>query len=64
LLQGLQKDIKFQWIPSHCGVMGKEMADYLEKKRTKFSQTSAFKLTFRSAKLKIKRDIPIQLSEY
>jgi ribonuclease HI len=37
LLQGLQKDIKFQWIPSHCGVMCNEMAHYLAKKGTKIS---------------------------
>jgi ribonuclease HI len=34
LLNGLQKDLKFQWIPSHCGIMGNEMADYLAKKGT------------------------------
>jgi ribonuclease HI len=54
LLQGLQKDIKFQWITSSCGVMGNEMADYLAKKGTKISQTSVCKLPFHSAKLKIK----------
>jgi ribonuclease HI len=64
LLQGLQKDIKFQWIPSHCGVMGNEMAYYLAKKGTKASQTSACKLTFHSAKLKIKRGIQVDFSEY
>jgi ribonuclease HI len=64
LLQGLQKDVKFQWIPSHCGAMGNEMADYLAKKRTKNSQTSVCKLTFHSAKLKIKRGIQVDLSEY
>jgi ribonuclease HI len=63
LLQGLQKDIKCQWILSHCGVMGNEMADYLAKKGTKISQTSAFKLTFHSDKLKIKRGIQVDLSE-
>jgi ribonuclease HI len=62
LLQGLQKDIKFQLIPSHCGVMSNEMADYLAKKGTKISQTSACKLTFHSAKLKIKRGIQVDLS--
>jgi hypothetical protein len=40
------------------------MADYLAKKGTKISQTSACKLTFHSAKLKIKRGIQIDLSEY
>jgi ribonuclease HI len=64
LLQGLQKDIKFQWISSHCGVISIEMADYLAKKGTKISQTSACKLTFHSAKLKIKRGTQIDLSEY
>jgi hypothetical protein len=49
---------------SHCGVMGTEMADYLAKKGTKISQISACNLTFHSAKLKIKRGIQIDLSEY
>jgi ribonuclease HI len=63
-LQGLQKDIKFQWIPSHCGVTGNEMADYLAKNGTKISQTSTCKLTFHTEKLKIKRGIQVNLSEY
>jgi hypothetical protein len=44
--------------------MGNEMADYLAKKGTKISQTSVCKLTFHSAKLKIKRGIQVELSEY
>jgi hypothetical protein len=44
--------------------MGNEMADYLAKKGTKISQTSVCKLTFQSAKLKIKRGIQVELSEY
>jgi hypothetical protein len=44
--------------------MGNEMADYLAKKGTKISQTSVCKLTFHSAKLKIKRGIQVDLSEY
>jgi hypothetical protein len=64
LLQGLQKDIKCQWIPYHCGVMGNEMADYLAKKGTKINQTSVCKLIFHSAKLKIKRCIQVDLLEY
>jgi hypothetical protein len=44
--------------------MGNEMADYLAKKGTKISQTSAYKLTFQSAKSKIKRGIQVDLSEY
>jgi hypothetical protein len=44
--------------------MGNEMADYLAKKGTKISQTSAYKLTFHSAKSKIKRGIQVDLSEY
>jgi hypothetical protein len=43
--------------------MGNEMADYLAKKGTKISQTSACKLTFHSAKLKIERGIQVDLSE-
>jgi hypothetical protein len=44
--------------------MGNEMADYLAEKGTKISQTSACKLTFHSAKLKIERGIQADLSEY
>jgi hypothetical protein len=44
--------------------MGNEMADYLAKKGIKISQTSACKLTFHSGKLKIKRGIQVDLSEY
>jgi hypothetical protein len=51
LLKVLQTNIKFHWIPTHCCVLGNEKADYSEKRGTKVSQTSAFKLTFRSAKL-------------
>jgi hypothetical protein len=43
--------------------MGNEMADSLAKKGTKISQTSVCKLTFHSAKLKIK-SIQVDLSEY
>jgi hypothetical protein len=39
---------------SHYVVIGNEISDYLAKKGTKFSQISACKLTFHSAKLKIK----------
>jgi ribonuclease HI len=44
LLKGLQKDMKFKWISSHCGVVGTEIADYLAKKGTANSQTFARKL--------------------
>jgi hypothetical protein len=44
--------------------MCNEMADYLAKKGTKISQTSVCKLTFHSAKLKIKTGIEVDLSEY
>jgi hypothetical protein len=39
-------------------------ADYLAKKGTKMSQTSACKQTFHSAKLKVKRNIQADLSGY
>jgi hypothetical protein len=35
LLKGLQNDIKYKWIPTHCGIMGNEVVDYLAKKGTK-----------------------------
>jgi hypothetical protein len=44
--------------------MANEMADYLAKRGTKISQISACKLTFHSVKLKIKRGIQVDLSEY
>jgi len=31
-LKGFQKDIKFQWVPSHFGVMGNEMAITWQRK--------------------------------
>jgi ribonuclease HI len=37
LLEGLQKDTTFQWIPSHFGVVGNETADFLAKKGTAIS---------------------------
>ena len=58
------KDIKFHWIPSHCGVVAKEMADYVVKKGTTISQISLCKLPFNSAKLGIKRNIPADFSRY
>jgi hypothetical protein len=39
-------------------------SDYVAKKGTKITQTSACKLTFHSAKSKIKRGIQVDLSEY
>jgi hypothetical protein len=44
--------------------MSNEMADYLAMKGTKISQTFACRLTFHSAKLKIKIGIQVDLSEY
>jgi hypothetical protein len=63
-LENLHKDIKFHWIPSHCGVVAKEIADYVVKKGTTISQTSLCKLPFNSAKLGIKRNIPADFSRY
>jgi ribonuclease HI len=64
LLEDLQKAVKFQWIPSHCGVVDNGLADYFAKKGTVISQTFTFKLSFHSAKLKIKRSIQADLSRY
>ena len=55
-MKGLQKDIKFQWVPFYCGVVGNEMADYLAKRGITISQTSACKLALHSAKLRINRN--------
>jgi ribonuclease HI len=35
LLKGRQKDIKRQWIPTHCGFVVNEIADYLAKEGIK-----------------------------
>jgi ribonuclease HI len=63
-LKDLQKDTEFQWIPSHWGVVGNIMADYLAKNGIAISQTFTCKLSFHSAKLKIKRSIQADLSRY
>jgi hypothetical protein len=42
--------------------VGNKRADYLA--RTKVSQTSACKLTFHSAKLRVRKSIQADLSEY
>jgi hypothetical protein len=44
--------------------VGNEMADYLVKKGTVISQTFTCKLSFHSAKLKIKSSIQADLSRY
>jgi hypothetical protein len=54
-INSLQKDIKFQWVPSRCGVVGNKMADYWAKKGTRISHTSACQLSVPSIKLRIKR---------
>jgi hypothetical protein len=48
----------------HCGILGNEIADYLTRKGTKISLTSACKLKFHSAKLKTKRSNPADLVGY
>jgi ribonuclease HI len=63
-LKGHHKDIKFQWVPSHCGVLGNEMADYLAKKGTEIRKISVCKLSFHSAKLRIKGNIQADLARY
>jgi hypothetical protein len=52
--KNLQKYTQFQWVPSHCGVVGNEMGGYFGKKCTNTSQTCACKLSLHSDKLKIK----------
>ncbi|GFX55226.1 hypothetical protein TNCV_1156831 [Trichonephila clavipes] len=44
-----------QWIPSHCGIAGKENADCLAKKGTKIIQTSSNRVPFYNAKRIIKK---------
>jgi hypothetical protein len=39
MLKGFQKDVKFQWLPSHCGAVCNAIAGYSAKKGTKISQT-------------------------
>ncbi|GFY10308.1 RNase H domain-containing protein [Trichonephila clavipes] len=43
-------DIALQWIPSHCGIDGKENAECLAKKGTKIIQTSSNIVPFYDAK--------------
>jgi ribonuclease HI len=62
LLTGLQKDTKFQWIPSYSGVVGNEIADYLAKKETAISQMLTCKPFH--CQLKIKRSIQADFSKY
>jgi hypothetical protein len=54
MLKGLQMDIKFLWIPSHCSIVANKTAEYPAKKGIKISQTSACKLRFHSATLREK----------
>jgi ribonuclease HI len=54
-LKSIQGVVAFQWVPSHCGLWGNEMADMLAKKGTGILQTFCRQLPLRSAKLEIKR---------
>jgi ribonuclease HI len=40
-LKGLQKDMKVQWVPSTCGAVTNDIADYVAKKGTTISLTPA-----------------------
>ncbi|GFW28063.1 uncharacterized protein LOC103524116 [Trichonephila clavipes] len=55
LLGKIKGKIVFQWVPSHCGLWGKERADILAKKGTGILQNFRRDLTLHSAKLEIKR---------
>jgi ribonuclease HI len=59
LFKDLQKNIKFQWIPSYCSVIGNRIADYLAKKGHRSVRQLPYKLTFHTAKLRIKISIQI-----
>lgn len=39
-------DIRFQWVPSHIGLQGKEMDDILAKSATAEKLHSSFPLTY------------------
>ena len=45
-LANQNKTIAFQWVPSHIGVFGNEMADELAKKGTRTQTTFHFKPNF------------------
>jgi hypothetical protein len=62
-LQGLQ-DIKLQWAPSHCGVVGNVIADFYVKTGVIISQTSVCKMSFNFDKLRIKRNSHADLSRH
>ncbi|XP_035212691.1 ribonuclease H-like [Stegodyphus dumicola] len=39
VIKELSHKISFQWVPSHCGIYGNEMADMLAKKGLRFSKS-------------------------
>ncbi|KAJ4427740.1 hypothetical protein ANN_25393 [Periplaneta americana] len=53
-LISLNKRIVFQWIPSHCGILGNENADALAKKGSTATYRPVTKSTYYSAKRFIK----------
>ncbi|KAJ4434291.1 hypothetical protein ANN_22843 [Periplaneta americana] len=53
-LISLNKIIVFQWIPSHCGILGNENADALAKKGSTATYTPVTKFTYYSVKRFIK----------
>ncbi|GFV92780.1 hypothetical protein TNCV_1376301 [Trichonephila clavipes] len=57
------KKVVFQWVPSHCGLWGNEMADLLAKSGMDILQISTRDLPLNSAKLEINRIYKIMLSK-
>ncbi|GFW84377.1 uncharacterized protein TNCV_1132461 [Trichonephila clavipes] len=55
LLSRILTKVVIQWMPSHCGLWGNEMADILAKRGTDILLKSTTDLPLHSVKLKIKR---------
>ena len=49
-IQKMNKTIVLQWIPSHCDILGNEMADQLAKKGTQITQAVTNTISFHSAR--------------
>ena len=63
VLTALNKVIKLQWIPAHCGLLGNEHADFLAKKGTKIPQKPHNSLSYHTTKLILNKIFKKQINE-